>query len=77
VPLVKVKTIERLVRTHRVKKPAVSLLTTVVPDATGYGRIIRDENNYVVNIVEEREATPKQKELKEINPGFYCFDFLI
>jgi UDP-N-acetylglucosamine diphosphorylase/glucosamine-1-phosphate N-acetyltransferase len=79
VPFVKSDTLKNLIDIHNIEKPAISMLTTEVENATGYGRIIRDKNNFVINIIEEREATIEQKKIKEINPGFYCFnmDFLM
>lgn len=50
-----------------------ALLTVELEVPTGYGRIIRDTEGRIVDIIEEKEATPEQKRLKEINPGFVCF----
>lgn len=53
---------------------AGALLTTYVDDPTGYGRILRDENGQVVGIVEQKDATEAQRQIREINPAVYCFN---
>jgi len=50
----------------------LSLLTAVPPDAMSFGRIVRDTEERVVSIVEERDATPAQRALREVNAGVYC-----
>jgi bifunctional UDP-N-acetylglucosamine pyrophosphorylase/glucosamine-1-phosphate N-acetyltransferase len=52
----------------------VLFLTIHKDDPTGLGRIVRDENNKVVRIVEEKSATDEEKKIQEINTGFYCFN---
>ncbi|HZS02834.1 MAG TPA: bifunctional UDP-N-acetylglucosamine diphosphorylase/glucosamine-1-phosphate N-acetyltransferase GlmU [Chloroflexota bacterium] len=54
--------------------PVLTLLTMEVPDATGYGRVVRDGAGRVVGLVEEREATPEQRAGREVNVGAYVFD---
>lgn len=51
-----------------------SIVTTEVADATGYGRIVRDPDGTVAAIVEQKAATPEQLQIREINPGVYCFN---
>lgn len=77
-PLLKGETLKELLNKHASKKSAVTVLTAIVEEATGYGRIIRDQQG-VKAIVEEKDATKEQKEIKEINTGAYCFnkDFLV
>jgi bifunctional UDP-N-acetylglucosamine pyrophosphorylase/glucosamine-1-phosphate N-acetyltransferase len=53
---------------------AVTVLTAVVADPTGYGRIVRDTDGTVVAIVEDKDATPEQRDITEINSGVYAFD---
>ena len=50
------------------------MLTTTLPDSTGYGRILRDESGEVVAIVEQADATPEQRAIREVNSGVYAFD---
>jgi len=73
----KKETVKRLVRLHQEKQAAVSLLTFEYddPDRIKYGRIVRDTNGFVVSIVEHKDAMPEQRAIKEVNPGFYCFDY--
>ena len=65
--------IER-VATHEAAGHAVTVLTSRVEDPTGYGRIIRDASGTVTAIVEQRDATPEQAAINEINAGIYAFD---
>jgi len=74
VPLLTSNTLKDLVSLHQEKKAAATVLTTVMDDAHGYGRIIRDENDYVTKIVEHKDATEKEKQVQEINTGIFCFD---
>ena len=53
---------------------AVTILTTTVPDSRGYGRILRTQDGEVIAIVEEADATPQQRAIREINAGVYAFD---
>ncbi len=78
VPLLKMKTIDELIKRHRDTGAAVTLLTTFMNDPTGYGRIVRGEGNLIKGIVEEGDSTPHEMEITEVNSGTYCFkrDFL-
>ena len=72
-PLLKTETLQALVN-EQLTKPGMTLLTCKVSDPTGLGRIIRDPQGNIQNIVEEKDTTPEQKLVNEINPGFYMFD---
>ncbi len=72
-PLLTAKTIKRLMKIHRQKQADATVLTTILENPYGYGRIVRDKSNQVVAIVEEREATPRIKKIKEINSGVFIF----
>ncbi len=72
-PRIRPETLEMLVDHHRCSDAATTLLTTRVVNPSGYGRIIRDEGGQVAAIVEERDASPAQRNITEINPGLYCF----
>ncbi len=70
--------IEKLVESHWAKNTALSFLTITVDNPAGLGRIVRDNNNKVVGIVEEKDASHDQRKIQEINPACYVFevDFL-
>ncbi|HLT84742.1 MAG TPA: bifunctional UDP-N-acetylglucosamine diphosphorylase/glucosamine-1-phosphate N-acetyltransferase GlmU [Phototrophicaceae bacterium] len=74
VPLLDSGTLRELVEAHETDGNAVTLLTTRLPDPYGYGRVVRDESGDVVAVVEERDATPEQREIDEINASIYVFD---
>lgn len=71
-PTLEPETLRALVALHRRKKAALSLITAEVPDPTGYGRIVRDENGSVLRIVEHKDASPAERRIREINCGIYC-----
>ncbi|GGK32049.1 bifunctional protein GlmU [Caldalkalibacillus thermarum] len=73
-PLISGQTLQAFLTAHQEAQAAVSILTTFVDDPEGYGRIIRDEQGQVKKIVEEKDATAEEKQVKEINTGIYCFD---
>ena len=74
VPLLKASTIQSLIENHIATGAAITVLTTTPPDATGYGRILRDEAGNIAKIVEQRDATSAEKKIGEINTGIYCAD---
>jgi bifunctional UDP-N-acetylglucosamine pyrophosphorylase/glucosamine-1-phosphate N-acetyltransferase len=74
VPLLRSATLVELLDKHRADANAVTVLTAVVPDPTGYGRIIRAADGGLEAIVEQRDATPEQHAVAEINSGVYAFD---
>ncbi len=73
-PLIRPETLQVLAERQRKSGAAAVVLTADVPDSTGYGRIIRDQNGAVEAIVEHKAATEAQRAVKEINSGIYCFD---
>jgi bifunctional UDP-N-acetylglucosamine pyrophosphorylase/glucosamine-1-phosphate N-acetyltransferase len=73
-PLLRGSTLARLVSEHERSGAAVTALTAVAPDPTGYGRIIRDEDGQVNGIVEEADATAEQRAITEISSGMFAFD---
>ena len=73
-PLVKEETLKRLFDYHIENQYHATVLTTKVENPTGYGRIIRDENEDLLKIVEQKDANEEEKKAKEINSGIYCFD---
>lgn len=73
VPLIRAVTLEGFINQHRASGAACSILSVRLENPTGYGRIIRDENDQFVRIVEQKDATPEEQKSKEINSGIYCF----
>jgi bifunctional UDP-N-acetylglucosamine pyrophosphorylase/glucosamine-1-phosphate N-acetyltransferase len=73
VPLVRVETLKRLIEQHAREAADLTLLSAVVLDPHGYGRVIRDATGAVRSVVEERDATPEQRQVKEMNVGLYVF----
>lgn len=78
VPLIAKETLTSLIKMHRRTKGVLSLITTIIDNPSGYGRILRDKNNSIVKIVEHKDASEKQRGIKEVNTGIYCIlsDFL-
>ncbi|WP_422723804.1 bifunctional UDP-N-acetylglucosamine diphosphorylase/glucosamine-1-phosphate N-acetyltransferase GlmU [Isoptericola luteus] len=75
IPLLDGATLAQLLAAHHADGNAVTILTTEVADATGYGRIVREEGTGdVLAIVEHKDATPGQREIREINSSVYVFD---
>jgi bifunctional UDP-N-acetylglucosamine pyrophosphorylase/glucosamine-1-phosphate N-acetyltransferase len=77
-PLLGAPVVHDLLETHRGSGAAVTVLSTRVPDPRGYGRIVRDPAagaDAIACIVEERDATPEQRAIDEINSGNYAFDY--
>lgn len=73
-PLLRAETLAALLARHVEEGNAVTVLTAEVPAPTGYGRIVREQGGAVLEIVEEKDATPEQRALREINSGVYAFD---
>ena len=76
-PLVRAETLAALVhqhRTHRGRGAACTLLSVRLEDPTGYGRVVRDDEGRFARIVEQKDATPEERQIKEINAGIYCFE---
>jgi bifunctional UDP-N-acetylglucosamine pyrophosphorylase/glucosamine-1-phosphate N-acetyltransferase len=72
-PLLRSSTIAALVAEHRRSDAAATVLTAVLDDPTGYGRVVRGKDDRVRMIVEEADATPEEREIDEINTSIYCF----
>jgi bifunctional UDP-N-acetylglucosamine pyrophosphorylase/glucosamine-1-phosphate N-acetyltransferase len=71
VPLLRRETLEELVGTARRYK-CLAVVTATPPDPTGYGRILRDERGHVIGVVEQKDATPEERAITEVNAGIYC-----
>ncbi len=73
-PLLTAETLERLVEMQRQNSGPITMLTLVRENPRGFGRVVRDADGAVVEIVEEAVATPEQFAIRELNAGVYCFD---
>ncbi len=73
-PLIRTKTLARMLEVHRRRGASATLATSVIDDPTGYGRIVRGADGGLERIVEQKDATPKQLQINEVNPSYYCFD---
>ena len=72
-PLVRPETIRTLLEAHRHEDAAVTLLTAVLDDPKWFGRILRDSRGTLQGIIEVKEATPEQLEIREVNPSYYAY----
>jgi bifunctional UDP-N-acetylglucosamine pyrophosphorylase / glucosamine-1-phosphate N-acetyltransferase len=73
VPLLRPETLAQLLETHRQQQNAATILTALLPNPKGYGRIFCDAQNYLQAIIEDRDCTPEQRQNQRINAGVYCF----
>lgn len=74
VPMLKKETLERLLDEHYRRKAGATLLTSIFEDASGYGRIIRKNNDTLDRIVEHKDCSVEELQVREINSGIYIFD---
>lgn len=72
-PLVRTETLRTLIQKHKKGQAAATILTTVLADPSGYGRILRKGGDAVAAIIEESQLRAEQRELNEINSSMYCF----
>jgi bifunctional UDP-N-acetylglucosamine pyrophosphorylase / glucosamine-1-phosphate N-acetyltransferase len=72
-PLVRTETLRALIQKHKTGNAAATILTAVLQDPSGYGRILRKGGDTVAAIIEESQLTSEQRELNEINSSMYCF----
>ncbi len=73
-PLLTDVTLKNLIEFHEKENAKVSVLTTKLSDPTGYGRVVRNDQNQVEKIVEQKDASVEEQQLQEVNTGTYCFD---
>lgn len=73
-PLITEDTVRNFLKFHEEGNYKATILTAIVDDASGYGRIIRNENSEVEKIVEHKDCTEDELKVNEINSGMYCFD---
>ena len=74
VPLVRPEALATLFEKHCAENAACTLLTVRLENPMGYGRVVRDEAGQFVKIVEQKDATDDERQIREINAGIYCFD---
>lgn len=74
-PLITEETLKKFVEFHKSQKSDLTVMSTIFENPTNYGRIIREADNTLKCIVEEKDATPEQKAVKEVNAGIYCIDW--
>jgi len=71
-PLIRAQVLQTLHQAHRDDHAAASMATAVLDDPTGYGRIVRDGEGKFLEIVEQIDCTPQQREIREVFPSYYC-----
>jgi bifunctional UDP-N-acetylglucosamine pyrophosphorylase/glucosamine-1-phosphate N-acetyltransferase len=74
VPLIRPETLRLLVAHHRSLSATATILSVRMENPTGYGRIVRDADGRFQRIVEQKDATPDERQIREINAGIYCFE---
>lgn len=74
-PLITSETIKEFVEYHRENQSDLTVMSAIFENPTNYGRIIRNQDDSLNSIVEEKDATPEQKAVKEINAGIYCINW--
>jgi len=74
VPMIRPSTLERLVEQHRQTRADCTILSVRLENPTGYGRVVHDQQGGFQRIVEQKDATDEERQIKEINAGIYCFD---
>jgi len=75
VPLIRGSTLARMMEHHRKTDAAVTILTALLADATGYGRMVRAPSGRITAIVEDRDCTAAEREINEINSSIYTFRY--
>lgn len=73
-PLIESGTLLELIRSHRSAGSAATVLTAILEDSAGYGRVVRDNQGSVLKIVEQKDASSEEKGIREVNTGIYCFE---
>ena len=73
-PLLTGDLLKKLYDAHKEAGAKATVLTAIMPDATGYGRIIRTATGTVEKIVEHKDATDEERKVREVNSGIYCFE---
>jgi bifunctional UDP-N-acetylglucosamine pyrophosphorylase/glucosamine-1-phosphate N-acetyltransferase len=72
-PLIRGEVLKTLHNAHTEEHAAASMATAILDDPTGYGRVLRDSSGNFIEIVEQIDCTPEQREIREVFPSYYCF----
>lgn len=73
-PLIQAQTVSKAIEYHKESGNQATVITAILDDATGYGRIVRNADGNVIKIVEQKDASEEEKKINEINSGMYVFD---
>src|SRR5882672_3287128 len=74
VPLVRAETLRKLIEKHRADNASCTMLSVRLENPTGYGRVVRNDAGNFQKIVEQKDASEDERQIREINAGIYCFD---
>ena len=74
-PLLTTQTLQNFIEYHQKSNAALTVMSALFDDPTNYGRIVRDENENIKKIVEQKDANSEEKRIKEINAGVYCIEW--
>jgi bifunctional UDP-N-acetylglucosamine pyrophosphorylase/glucosamine-1-phosphate N-acetyltransferase len=72
-PLLRSQTLHNLVDIHRQRQVPATVLTAILPDPTGYGRVFCDDHQQIERIIEHRDCTPEQRQNQRVSSGMYCY----
>jgi bifunctional UDP-N-acetylglucosamine pyrophosphorylase/glucosamine-1-phosphate N-acetyltransferase len=73
-PLVRPATLRKFISLHRRQRNSVSLLSFIAENPDSYGRVVRDESGAPISVVEQKDASPKERAVKEVNSGVYAIE---
>jgi UDP-N-acetylglucosamine diphosphorylase/glucosamine-1-phosphate N-acetyltransferase len=74
IPLIRPETVRALFDRHRSEEAVITVLTTIPAEPAGYGRVVKAKDGRVLKIVEDKDATAEEKQIREINTGIYCVE---
>lgn len=73
-PIITTKTLQQMISLHSVSSSMLTVMTTILEKPDNYGRIISDSRNNILRIVEEKDASPEERQIKEVNTGIYIVE---
>jgi bifunctional UDP-N-acetylglucosamine pyrophosphorylase/glucosamine-1-phosphate N-acetyltransferase len=71
-PLIRGEVLKTLHQAHKEEHAAASMATAILDDPTGYGRVVRDKDGNFLDVIEQLDCTPEQREIREVFPSYYC-----